>query len=367
MLHYFILSLTIGKYVFSEILMTPYPIGVTEPQQATFLSIEEEMSRMGKAKSKITQWRSDTLTALCSSKSYQDEQKRQLLSIQNALGKDLSFWCGNSGYQRLKDRLHREIIDPSVRVHQEMKCSTRKYDLIRESDAQFKRSSSSEQYASHIVKEVKTWKTMTSDGTERVLQCLYPGIVVYDMEAEERSELLGPVMAVYKRASPQARRSATSSARSSFHAEISMKEPRDHGHHKIATNAPKRIGSSINAFVEGISRKSKDDRRSPEPSSSHPSRRASRDTSTKQVQYSSLSYGQTVSYSQSTQPTEDMPIPFAPSAYTRTVTGVPCEGATAEVVEPREMTYTSSPEEWSDYYHGRPSVPDGTYIERFDE
>lgn len=47
MLHYFILSLVIGKYVF-EILRRQYPIGVTETQEAMLLSIEEEMSKMGK-------------------------------------------------------------------------------------------------------------------------------------------------------------------------------------------------------------------------------------------------------------------------------------------------------------------------------
>lgn len=48
MLHYYILSLTIGKCVFSDILMKRYPIGTTEPQQAVFSSIEQEMIRVGK-------------------------------------------------------------------------------------------------------------------------------------------------------------------------------------------------------------------------------------------------------------------------------------------------------------------------------
>lgn len=48
MLHYYILSLTIGKYVSSDILMERYPIGTTEPQQAVFSSIEKEMIRVGK-------------------------------------------------------------------------------------------------------------------------------------------------------------------------------------------------------------------------------------------------------------------------------------------------------------------------------
>ena len=48
MLHYLILSLTIGKYIFSEILIRRYPVGTTDDQYDTFTSIEREMLRMGK-------------------------------------------------------------------------------------------------------------------------------------------------------------------------------------------------------------------------------------------------------------------------------------------------------------------------------
>jgi hypothetical protein len=48
MLHYYILSLTIGRYIFLEILMKPYPVGTTQSQEIAFSSIEEEMLKMGK-------------------------------------------------------------------------------------------------------------------------------------------------------------------------------------------------------------------------------------------------------------------------------------------------------------------------------
>ncbi len=51
MLHFYILSLTIGKYIFCEMLMKPYPVGTTQDQEIAFLSIEEEMLRMGRGMS----------------------------------------------------------------------------------------------------------------------------------------------------------------------------------------------------------------------------------------------------------------------------------------------------------------------------
>lgn len=50
MLHYLILSLVIGKYVFYEIFMREYPVGVTESQSDTLLGIEKEMVKMGKGR-----------------------------------------------------------------------------------------------------------------------------------------------------------------------------------------------------------------------------------------------------------------------------------------------------------------------------
>jgi hypothetical protein len=50
-LHYYILSLTIGKSIFFGILMRKYPVGTTGPQRMTFASIEAEMLRMGKGTS----------------------------------------------------------------------------------------------------------------------------------------------------------------------------------------------------------------------------------------------------------------------------------------------------------------------------
>ncbi|KAJ8063116.1 hypothetical protein OCU04_008358 [Sclerotinia nivalis] len=377
MLHYFILSLTIGKYVFFEVLMKPYPVGVTEPQQAMFLSIEKEMSRTGKAKSRIKQWRSDTLTALCATRSYKDKQVEQLSRIQDALEKDLSFWYGNSSSARLKARLRTEILEPSIKVHLEMQCSTQRYELIDERDVQFEPSSSKGQHLPHEVKEITTWKTITSDGTEESLQCLYPGLVVYATEAAEKSQLVEPIMAVFKGGTlPQARHSGTSSSANFFsqRAESATKETREYRHPKTAVGASSKrfSGFFLNAWIES-NRKSGDNRqspertsrtrRSPEPSSSQPNLCASLDTSSKEIHYTSSSYDQTMSYPQPSQPIQDWPasVQASPTPYTRTLYAEPNEeGKIIVETQYGKMAYTSSPGQPSGYYYGRPSVPDGT-------
>ncbi|KAI9650817.1 hypothetical protein NHQ30_000850 [Ciborinia camelliae] len=327
MLHYFILSLTIVKHIFCEIFTKQYPIGVTESQRATFLRIEKEMSRMGKEKSKISQWRLETLTAICASRSYKDEQKRQLSRIQNDLEKELSFWYKNSSSPGSKAQLQTDIIDPAVKLHQDMQCSTKKYDFSDRRDAQSKPSSGNEQYLPDIVKEITTWKTMTSDGTDVFFQVLYPGIEMFDLETEKKSELVGPIMTVYKRGlgiemydlkteeekpelvepimavyetgdPPQAGPSATSSsAKSPSRAKGSIKETRDSKHRKTGNSEPKGINYFILNLItkQGSREKSGNDRNFSErttprgrsyseSSSSRTSRRASHDTSSNQTQ-----------------------------------------------------------------------------------
>jgi len=203
--------------------------------------------------------------------------------------------------------------------------------------------------------------------------------VVCNFETGEELELVGPVMAVYKRSvSPQAKRSTTSSSvkSSSQRADSQMKETRDAKYQKTTPSASKSIGGYVlNAAnaVFGSGRKPGDDRRSPErtsprnrrspePSTSRPSRRASRDTGSKQIQYPSLGYDydQTTSYPQSVQPTQDWQIQASPSTYTRSFTTGPYgDEITVEVAEPEEIEHPPSPERPVDYYHGRPNVSDG--------
>ncbi|KAF7890797.1 uncharacterized protein EAF01_010606 [Botrytis porri] len=370
MLHYFILSLLIGKYVFNEILRRKYPVGVTESQEDTLLGIEKEMIKMGKAKSKISQWKADSLTALCASREYKDEQSKEISHLQNDLEEEMSFWCDFGDSSRSKARLRSEILEPAVKLHLEMQCSTQSYEIFDEP----RRSSSKGEYSQDLVKEISTWKTMTSDGTEDVFQCVYPGVMVQSMETEDESVLVEPIMAVYKKNFwPQAKRSTTSSSmKSSSRVDNSMKGPRNSKHQKISTSASKNlIGYFRNPFTGSSGRKSGDDRQSPErksprrrrsleSSSSRPNRRASRDTSSKQVQIISSGHDQTISYQDLSQPLQDwkMAVHGSSTTYTRVLTANPHENNEYFVeVEPEEM-YTASPEQSSVAYYGRASVPD---------
>ncbi|KAF7923283.1 hypothetical protein BELL_0713g00060 [Botrytis elliptica] len=195
------------------------------------------------------------------------------------------------------------------------------------------------------------------------------------MENEDESVLIEPIMAVCKKNfGPQAKRSTTSSTvKSSSRVDSSMKEQRNSKHQKISNSASKNsFGVLRNLFAGSRGRKSGDDQQSPErksprrrrsleSSSSRLNRRASRDTSSKQVQIVSSGCGQTTSYLDLSQPSQDwkMAVHGSSPTYTRTLTADPHENneCIAEV-EPEEMEYTASPEQPSFAYYGRACVPD---------
>ncbi|KAF5870492.1 uncharacterized protein Bfra_009880 [Botrytis fragariae] len=359
MLHYLILSLLIGKYVFYAILKRQYPLGVTESQEDTLLGIEKEMVRMGKAKSKISQWKADSLAALCASREYKDEQSKLLSRLQNALERDLSFWFDFGPSSRSKSRLRTEILEPSVKLHLEMQCSTQNYEFVDETYFQSRRNSSNGEYSLDVVKEISTWKTITSDGTEDVFQCVYPGLVVHSMETEDVSELVGPIMAVYKKTFGQhAKRSTTSSSvKSSSRGDNLPKETREPKQQKTTTSA---LSGFANSLFRGSGRKSGDDRQPPEQSIWR--RRASRDTGSKHSQHSSSSYDEAMSYTNSSQPLQGWPARGSPTKYSRILTPEP--RAKDEAISQPEgyevVEYTATPQQPYGYYQGRPSVSDGT-------
>ncbi|TGO20560.1 hypothetical protein BPAE_0285g00050 [Botrytis paeoniae] len=359
MLHYLILSLLIGKYVFYAILKRQYPVGVTESQEDTLLGIEKEMVRMGKAKSKISQWKADSLTALCASREYKDEQSKLLSRLQNALEKDLSFWFDFGPSSRSKSRLRTEILEPSVKLHLEMQCSTQNYEFVDETYFQSRRSSSNGEYSLDLVKDISTWKTITSDGTEDVFQCVYPGLVVHSMETEDVSELAGPIMAVYRKSfGPHAKRStASSSVKSSSRGDNLLKETREPKQQKTSTSA---LSSFANSLFRGSGRKLGDDRQPPEQSIWR--RRTSRDTGSKHLEYPSLSYDETMSYKNSSQPVQDWSAHGSSNKYTRTLTAelYAKDEIISQPEDSKAIEYTATPQQPYGYYHGRPNVPDGT-------
>lgn len=119
-------------------------------------------------------------------------------------------------------------------------------------------------------------------------------------------------------------------------------------------------GSSSRRSGGSPERNSPRNRRSPEPAASRPSRRVSRDTDSKQAQYSSSSYDEPVNYSQSNLLVQGWQMNSPPSTYSRASTTTPHnDEITVEVAEPEEME-PSGPEYASGYYHGRSSVQDGS-------
>ncbi|KAM3086059.1 hypothetical protein ACMFMG_000195 [Clarireedia jacksonii] len=260
MLHYYILSLVIGKYIF-WILIRRYPLGTTELQRMTFTSIQDEMLNMGKAKSRKNQWRSDTLRALCASKQFQAEQETRLTGIWKELQTELSCWLSDSNILKHQGRLKRDIFDPAVKVHMDMQCSVQQYEVVSAPvGGRITSSFTRHDECTETVKEITNWKMRTRESTDVDDLCIYPGIITYDAAGEVKSNLVRPVMVVYKRTPlpSSARHSNESPARSQSQPSNSpSKEPQD---------AKARGPVTSSRGLASSNRKTSDSGRSSEPS-----------------------------------------------------------------------------------------------------
>lgn len=307
------------------------------------------------AKSKISQWKADSLTALCASREYKDEESEEISRLQNDLEEELSFWYDFGDFPRANVRLRSEILDPSVKLHSEMRCSTQIYELFDDPYFQSKGSSSKGEYSQDLVKEISTWRTVTSDGTEDVFHCIYPGLMVHNAETEDMSKLVGPIMAVFKKnVDQQAKRSTTfSSVKSSPRGDNLLKETRELKHQKTLTS---RLSSFAKPWFRSRGRKLGDGRQPPEQPMWR--RRASRDTGSKHFQHPSLSYNESMSYTQLSQPVQDWSAHGSPSKYTRTLTAKPYveDEIISQPEDSKAIEYITTPQQPYGYSQGRPSV-----------
>ncbi|KAG9237960.1 hypothetical protein BJ875DRAFT_480770 [Amylocarpus encephaloides] len=335
-LHYYILSLTIGRYVFQEILMRPYPVGTTPSQESAFLSIEKEMLKMGKTKSKKNQWRSDTLRALCSSKSFHSRHQYELSRLWEPLQGDLTYWLKSGCLSKHKARLQREIFAPAVKLHREILFSTQQYEFnfITTRDLQFVPKVGLEEAIPYIGKDITTWKTMTDEFTYTNFQCIYPSLAAYDMEAENKSELVKPVVAVYKHNFPPVAKLSTASSASSSpqRTDSPLKESREYKLHKT-TSTFRNTGNSWFEWASRGSRKAGDSRRSPESAS----RRAIRDSKSTQSRNRHMSQDQSINHPPPNQTPQNQEPQASSYKYSHPPTGETQQYEDITVEEPEEM------------------------------
>ncbi|KAL1962683.1 hypothetical protein VTN77DRAFT_9317 [Rasamsonia byssochlamydoides] len=242
--HYFILSLVIGRHIF-DLLQQPYPVGMTKEQRAMLEDIEAEMLRMGKAPSRVYQWKSETLTALCASESFKKRKEEEVSVLWHELKDELSGWLsGGDTFSKHKDRLRQEVLESAVHLHQAMRCSIQQYMVSwrPEDGQQADTDSIGETDSAWTSKDLATWRTVTSSNDAgHHFHRLYPGVIRLAMEeGQEKLQLVKPVMVVHKTPGPyHARRWIISSAHSSpVRIDSLTKEPRQtKRHHRSRTSS----------------------------------------------------------------------------------------------------------------------------------
>ncbi|KUJ11276.1 uncharacterized protein LY89DRAFT_241358 [Mollisia scopiformis] len=197
----FILTLVIGRCIFTSILAQVYPVGITEEQ----------------LRSTVCQWKSDTLKAFCASESFSKMHNKALLEYEQDLMLDLIYWLGEDRFGAYKDRLKESVFDPAVKLHLDMRCSSREYEVIWMPENP-KLDATIVQELAHTwtLKDISSWRPVSSLDPDHGLHWLFPGLTSIGTEDGEKLELVKPVMVVYKRPPPlQSKRSLPPSTSSS--------------------------------------------------------------------------------------------------------------------------------------------------------
>ncbi len=245
------------------------------------------------------------------------------------------YWLKRGNVSKQKARLQREIFDPAVRLHQEIRCSTQQYEFIGTArDFWSEPSSGGEEVFPYNAKDITTWKTVAGDSTDLYRRCIYPGLAAYDAEVEKKSELVKPVIVVYKQIpSLLPKRLTTSSANSS----PQRKELRDHKQQKPTTGPMKN-------FIRFL-----------EP----PTRRQSRHTTSTHSRNNSPSRDQSLNHAQPNPTPQNSQSQASSSTNTQLPAGGSQYYGDEMMEEPEEMEYWPNDAEFPiDAYYDRPDVSD---------
>lgn len=169
------------------------------------------------AKPKVCQWRSDTLKAFCTSDYFIEEHESHIHQYKRHLKDELIYWVGGEQFKKHESRLEGQIFEPAVKLHLDMKCSSREYEVIWRPDIPSSDDEDSQRsLPSWDLKDIDSWRPVASIEPDHGVYCLYPGLASLDAETDERLELVKPVMVVYRNPPlAQPKRSLPPSARSS--------------------------------------------------------------------------------------------------------------------------------------------------------
>ena len=126
---------------------------------------------------RLDTWRSETLTALTALPEYKTNLVEASDKICNRLNDMLSPWLREAGpFAKVEERFRHEILDPTIKLHQDLQSSSHPYMMIP--IKAFDGFSSKQMLNDWHLKDADTWQKVRGEKeVGRALYCLHPKVM----------------------------------------------------------------------------------------------------------------------------------------------------------------------------------------------
>ena len=207
-----IIQWILDTYVFGK----SYPMGITEQQIRILKEVEKGMCHASQAQSqlgehillgqlpnreiagqeRIDMWRSETLTALTALRENETRLEEASRKICWDLDRYLSPYLLEAGpFARVEGRFRREILDPAIKLHQDLRSSSHQYYTTR--IKVFDRLSPKQMLDEWDLKDADLWqRTRGEKEVGKALYCLHPSIIRLRTKGQPPIVITKPVIVV---------------------------------------------------------------------------------------------------------------------------------------------------------------------------
>ena len=214
----YILSVVIQRILDHFVFKKSYPIGITDEQRLVLMEVEKAMLHTGQApgqagahvsldqqsnrdrpgQERIDLWRSETLTALTTLRENGAHLEKVTRKICSDLGHFFSPWLLGAGpFAKVEERFRQEILDPAIRLHQDLKSSSYRYEFDTISNAVFDELSPRQLFDRYDLKDADSWLEPRSEkDVGRALYNLHPSIVRLRTRGKHPIAITKPVMVI---------------------------------------------------------------------------------------------------------------------------------------------------------------------------
>ena len=145
---------------------------------------------------RIDVWKSETLIALTALQENETRLEGASRKICNDLVGVFTPWLREAGpFAKVEGRFRREILNPAIRLHQDLKSSSHQYDMIP--IRVFNKHSPKQMLVDWHLKDADLWqKPRGEKGVGRALYCLHPSIVRIRTQGTAPITIAKPVVVV---------------------------------------------------------------------------------------------------------------------------------------------------------------------------